>query len=238
MSMQKSGVLGRVSGISSSWRSSRFCFARWVVLFVSLAPCLSAQTTSTIAGTVRDNQGLTVGGAEVQVTSTELAIDRTVTTESDGTYRIAALPPGIYEIRVSKSGFQTELFKNIEVTLNKTLVYDVTLQVGSMNQTIEVNSVIPLLETTSSSTGSTITPQQIQDMPINGRNYLDLLQLVPGVSLNRQNDPAGDNSTPILGERGGNTLYLIDGMPNRRGKRSILESLGSNRLCWRPHLEG
>ena len=52
-------------------------------------------------------------------------------------------------------------------------------------------------------------------MPINGRNYLDLLQLVPGVALNRQNDPAGDNSTPILGERGGNTLYLIDGMPNR-----------------------
>jgi hypothetical protein len=215
MSMQKSGVLGRVAGILNNWSSSRFYFAWWVVLFISLAPHLSAQTTATIAGTVHDKQGLTVGGAEVQVTSTELAIDRSVTTESDGTYRIAALPPGIYQIKVSKDGFQTELFKNVEVTLNKTLVYDITLQVGAMNQTIEVNSLIPLLETTSSSTGSTITPQQIEDMPINGRNYLDLLQLVPGVSLNRQNDPAGDNSTPILGERGGNTLYLIDGMPNR-----------------------
>jgi carboxypeptidase family protein/TonB-dependent receptor-like protein len=215
MSMQKSGVLGRVAGILNNWSSSRFYFIWWVVLFISFAPHLLAQTTSTIGGTVHDKQGLTVGGAEVQVTSTELAIDRSVTTESDGTYRIAALPPGIYQIKVSKDGFQTELFKNIEVTLNKTLVYDITLQVGAMNQTIEVNSVIPLLETTSSSTGSTITPQQIQDMPINGRNYLDLLQLVPGVSLNRQNDPAGDNSTPILGERGGNALYLIDGMPNR-----------------------
>ena len=215
MSAHKLDIWGRGAGVPNNWRSPRFYFARLLVLFVSLSPHLAAQTTSTIAGTVHDKQGLTVGGAEVQVSSTELAIDRRVTTDSDGTYRIAALPPGIYEIKVSKTGFQTELFRNIEVTLNKTLVYDITLQVGSTNQTVEVTSVIPLLETTASSTGSTITPQQIEDMPINGRNYLDLLQLVPGVSLNRQNDPAGDNSTPILGERGGNTLYLIDGMPNR-----------------------
>lgn len=215
MSAHEMGIFGRAVGKSNNWSSARFYLSWLVVLFISLAPHLSAQTTSTIAGTVHDKQGLTVAGAEVHVTSTELAIDRSVTTESDGTYRIAALPPGIYEIKVSKEGFQTELFKNIEVTLNRTLVYDVTLQVGSANQTVEVTSVIPLLETTASSTGSTITPQQIEDMPINGRNYLDLLQLVPGVSLNRQNDPAGDNSTPILGERGGNTLYLIDGMPNR-----------------------
>ena len=175
----------------------------------------AAQTTSTITGTVRDKQGLTVSGAQVRVASGQLAIDRSVDTESDGTYRIAALPPGVYEIKVSKDGFQSELFKDIEVTLNRTLVYDVTLAVGATSQTIEVSSAAPLLETTVSSTGSTITTQQIEDMPINGRNYLDLLQLVPGVALNRQNDPAGDNATPILGERGGNTLYLIDGMPNR-----------------------
>jgi len=215
MRKQELGVLGRVPGILNYWSSPRFYLAWWVVLFISLAPQLSAQTTSTITGTVHDKQGLTVAGALVHVSSAELAIDRSVTSDSDGAYRLTALPPGIYEIKASKDGFQTELFKNIEVTLNKTLVYDVTLEVGSTNQTIEVNSVIPLLETTASSTGSTITPQQIEDMPINGRNYLDLLQLVPGVSLNRQNDPAGDNSTPILGERGGNTLYLIDGMPNR-----------------------
>src|SRR5258708_11321852 len=215
MRKQELGVLGRIAGIVNNWSSPRFYLAWWVVLFISFAPQLSAQTTSTISGTVHDKQDMTVGGAQVQVTSTDLAIDRSVTAESDGAYRIAALPHGTYEIKVSKDGFQTELFKNIEVTLNKTLVYDVALEVGSTNQTVEVSSVIPLLETTASSTGTTITPQQIEDMPINGRNYLDLLQLVPGVSLNRQNDPAGDNSTPILGERGGNTLYLIDGMPNR-----------------------
>lgn len=179
------------------------------------APALNAQTTSTITGSVKDKQGLPIAGAVVHVTGAELAIDRSANTESDGSYRIAALPPGVYEIRASKDGFTSEIFHKIEVTLNREVPLDIVLQVGTVSQTIEVNSGVPLLETAASSTGSTITPQQIEDMPINGRNYLDLLQLVPGVALNRQADPSGDNATPILGERGGNTLYLIDGLPNR-----------------------
>jgi outer membrane receptor protein involved in Fe transport len=212
--MEKYGVL-----FGFRLNSNSFLLLPAVLLLLAfsvLSPALlHAQTTSTITGTVQDKQGLTVPGVKVNVKNVQLAIDRTATTENDGTYRFAALPPGLYEITVSKTGFQTETFKAIELTLNRTLVYDVVLQVGSTNQTVEVSSAAPLLETTSSSTGSTITPRQIEDMPINGRNYLDLLQLVPGVALNRQNDPNGDNSTPILGERGGNTLYLIDGMPNR-----------------------
>jgi len=176
---------------------------------------LAAQTTSTIEGTVRDKQGLAVAGAQVHVTSAALAVDRTVTTEGDGTYRVNAVPPGIYEIKVSKEGFQSDVFSNLEVTLNRTLTFDITMQVGSVTQTVQVDSAIPQIDTTASSTGSTITPQQIEEMPINGRNYLDLLQLVPGVALNRQADPAGDDATPILGERSGNTLYLIDGLPNK-----------------------
>jgi len=195
-----------------SWQLYFYCLLMF--MFV-VATGLSAQTTSTITGTVRDKQGLPVAGAEVRVTSAELAVERSTSTEADGSYRLGALPPGIYVVKTAKDGFQTALFKDVEVTLNRTLVYDIVLQIGSVSQTIEVSSAVPLLEPTISSTGTTITPQQIEDMPINGRNYLDLLQLVPGVALNRQSDPAGDNATPILGERGGNTLYLIDGLPNR-----------------------
>lgn len=196
-------------------RSSLAGLSFWIILLLALVPCGLAQTTSTITGTVRDAQGLVVPDSHIHVTSAGLAIDRDATTDSDGSYRLPALPPGVYDIKASKNGFETEVFKGIEVTLNRTLVYDIVLKVGSTAETLEVTSEAPLLETTISSTGSTITTQQIEDMPINGRNYLDLLQLVPGVALNRQNDPAGDDSTPILGERGGNTLYLIDGMPNR-----------------------
>jgi len=192
---------------------AHFCCVFTFMLFTASA--LTAQTTSTIEGVVKDNQGLAVAGAQVQVANTDLGIDRTVTTDSDGTYSVAGLPPGHYELRVAKDGFQSQVSKGIEITLNKTLTFDVAMKVGTVNQTVEVDSSIPLLDPTVSSTGTTITPQQIEDMPINGRNYLDLLQLVPGVSLNRQSDPAGDNATPILGDRGGNTLYLIDGLPNR-----------------------
>jgi hypothetical protein len=215
MHRENTGVLARFSKISASFRFSHLYLGGLLAILFLLAPGLSAQTTSTIEGTVKDKQGLTVAAATVHLTSSALAIDRTVTSEADGSYHLATIPPGIYEITASKTGFETQLYKNLEVTLNQTVTYDITLLVGAVSQTVEVSSAQPLLETAASSTGTTITPQEIEDMPINGRNYLDLLQLVPGVSLNRQNDPAGDDATPILGERGGNALYLIDGMPNK-----------------------
>jgi outer membrane receptor for ferrienterochelin and colicin len=89
------------------------------------------------------------------------------------------------------------------------------LKVGSKIETIEVSGDAPLLESITSATDVTIRPEQIEQMPINGRNYLDLLQLVPGVAISRQQDPSLDNASPILGERGGNAIFLIDGMPNR-----------------------
>ncbi len=83
-----------------------------------------------------------------------------------------------------------------------------------MQERVEITAELPLLDTTSSSTGATIVPQEIENMPINGRNYLDLLQLVPGVAINRQADANSDNATPILGERANNAGFLIDGLPN------------------------
>jgi hypothetical protein len=197
------------------WKHSmlRVCSLAFISFLSAIS--LAAQTTSTIEGIVKDKQGATIAAARIRVINSELAIDRTTMTESDGNYRVSALPPGNYEVRADKEGFQSEVIKGLELTLNRTLTFDISLQVGAVSQTVEVSSAIPLIDTTVSSTGTTITPQQIQDMPINGRNYLDLLQLVPGVSLNRQSDPTSDNATPILGERGGNTLYLIDGLPNR-----------------------
>lgn len=208
----------RVQTITSlaCWRTSvGWSLPAVLSCLLFFAASLRAQTTSTIEGTVKDKSGAIIAGAHVRAVSAEMAIDRSATSEADGTYHITALPPGIYEIRAEKDGFQSEVFKGMELTLNRTLAFDITLQVGTVSQTVEVSSAIPLVDATVSSTGTTIVPQQIEDMPINGRNYLDLLQLVPGVALNRQSDPSGDNATPILGERGGNTLYLIDGLPNR-----------------------
>lgn len=173
-----------------------------------------AQTTSTIEGTVTDAQGAVIPGAEVKASGTPLASERSATTNDEGFYRLTALPAGTYTLTVSRGGFATNT-SNIELTLNRVVTLDIQLQVGSVVAGVAnvTSDAMPLLETNASSTGMTVTPKKIQDLPTNGRNYIDLLQLVPGVAINRQS--TGDNANPVLGERSGNNNFFIDGQPNK-----------------------
>src|SRR6185295_15347956 len=95
------------------------------------------------------------------------------------------------------------------------LTLDVQLDVGKVQEQVSVTAETLLIDSTSSATGTTVTPRQIQDLPVNGRNYLDLMQLVPGAVINRQANAGSDNSTPVLGERAGNNNFMIDGQPNK-----------------------
>jgi hypothetical protein len=184
------------------------------LFLLSFSNLASAQTTSTIEGTVTDKQGLAVVGAQVHAEGVSIGADRSVTTGSDGEYSLPALPAGTYRLTVTRDGFRTAIFENLEVTLNRTLRYDAHLDIGSSHEQVQVSGELPLLETQSSAQSTTIMPQEIENMPLNGRNYLDLLQLVPGVAINRQADANSDNATPVLGERANNTGFLIDGLPN------------------------
>src|SRR5215470_11337329 len=181
-----------------------------------LSSSITAQTTtSTIKGIVRDITGAVVAGAEIKVSGTALATERSATTDAEGFYRLPALPAGTYKLTVSKAGFSTST-ANIELTLNLVLTVDVQVKVGSVGEVVNVSAeVLPLLEPNASSTGATVTARQILELPVNGRDYLDLIQLVPGVAINRQADPGTDNSNPVLGERSGNNNFLIDGHPNK-----------------------
>jgi hypothetical protein len=176
---------------------------------------LRAQTTSVVEGTVTDQQGLAAAGAKVHISNPAFGTDRSTLSGRDGAYRIPGLAAGTYTISTSKTGFTVETLRNLELTVNCTFTLNIVLRVEGYAEKVEVSGVAPLLESTTSSTGFTIVPRQIEQMPINGRNYLDLLQLVPGVAINHQQDPSLDSATPILGERGGNTVFLMDGMPNR-----------------------
>ena len=207
--------------MSTGMRTNIVSIAIRLVLILALPGiCLTgrptaAQTTSTIEGVVTDRQGLAIPGAEVSIAGNNLAVSKKTTTNAAGAYEVAALPAGTYTLTISHQGFRTQVINNLEITLNRTIKINGTLEVGTVQQTVEVSGQIPLLETSSSSEGSTIVPQQIEQMPLNGRNYLDLMQLVPGVAINRQADTHDDNATPVLGERANNTGFLIDGLSNQ-----------------------
>ena len=186
-----------------------------VLLSLIAAPALAQTTVSTIEGTIKDAQGSVVAGAQVVVKSAALGIERTATSDAEGFYRITALPAGIYSLAITHPGFATRNFEDVELTVNRTLTLDIPLEVGAVQGQVDVVGYAQLLNPTSSATGATVTPQQIREMPTNGRNYLDLMQLVPGVVVNRQANAGSDNSTPVLGERAGNNNFLIDGQPNK-----------------------
>ena len=185
------------------------------ILCAGSSSLLKAQVTSGIQGTVTDQQGQPIVGAEVLVRADATGAGTKSTTDSGGNFGVAGLQPGTYTISVGRDGFTTKVYPHLNLAVNRRLRLDTMLAVGSMLQAITVTAVPSVLETGISSTGSTILPSQVEAMPLNGRNYLDLLQLVPGVSINRAAPEGDDNSAPILGERANNAYILIDGMPNR-----------------------
>jgi hypothetical protein len=123
---------------------------------MSFSNVVNAQTTSTIEGTVTDKQGLAVSGTEVRVEGLTAAVSRSVTTDGSGAYQIPGLPAGVYKLTVTHEGFTTRIFEGLELTLNRTMNFDVKLEVGRVQERVEVSAEIPLLDTTSSSTGATI----------------------------------------------------------------------------------
>jgi hypothetical protein len=210
-----SGFSPKYARVSSAKLPHRPILLLLLCLTLTLRPLpLTAQTTSTLRGTVTDQQHAAIVGATLRLSAPMLASEIEATSDAVGSYRIPGLQAGTYSLRVAQPGFAVKLYEDVTVTVNRLLILDVVLAISTVQEVIAVSGNPPLLETTISSSGATILPQQIEQMPINGRNYLDLMQLVPGITINRQADAGTDAAAPILGERGGNAIFLMDGMPN------------------------
>jgi len=164
----------------------------------------SAQTpTGSITGMVRDPSGAAVAAASVKVLSISTGLARTMATAATGDYGIPVLPAGQYEVSVEAAGFQ-RIVRQAEVETGETTTADFQLAVGDVKDSVTVDAVIPQLQTDSHTVGGVVTQAQIQGLPLNGRNFLELAKLEPGV---QPPSPSNNNRefVPVLGGPGGNT---------------------------------
>jgi Carboxypeptidase regulatory-like domain len=194
----------------------RFCWCVLLGIFAvaSIPNFIHAQAvTGNISGTVTDPSGAVIAGAKVVVTNTATGVSTTLTSNDQGIYNAPDLVVGPYQVSVSKAGFQTTVQKNINLTVGKQWVANVTLQVGQATQTVTIEAAVSQVETQSSAISSLVSPQQIRDLPLNGRNFEQLLNLAPGVTPT----PAGTTalygvgqSYSVAGSRTEDTQYLLD----------------------------
>lgn len=175
------------------------------------------QPIATLTGIVNDQNGAVIQGASVTATSKNTNYTRTVTTNNEGVYQISNLPADRYEIKVSATNFETKI-SDAPVLLNvgQTVSLTVTLSVGKTSVIVEFVEELPLIDTQTSKVDAVINDKEIENLPLNGRNYLELALLSPGNTIAPNFDPTKTNTIVISSAgqigRGGNVM--IDGTDN------------------------
>src|SRR5437016_10777309 len=157
-------------------------FVLGLVLFVAAVPVFAQLPTGTILGTVKDASGALVPGAMVTAQNVETGTSRSTLTNETGAYRLAALPVGHYDLRVELSGFKATTQRGLVLSVGDETVLNFSLEVGTPSQELVVSSDAPIVNTTTASLGGLVNEQKLAELPLNGRNYLDLTLLQPGIS--------------------------------------------------------
>jgi hypothetical protein len=177
---------------------------------------LAQVINATLSGTVSDNSGALIPGVEITATHIETSVASTVVTNESGTYRFASLQPGPYQVKASLAGFQTQTFR-LTLGTSQQIRQNFTLQVGAVSQAVEVSvAADQLLTTQSSSVGNALAQKQVMDLPIVGRNVMDIAtRIMPGV---RGDGHADTTFAGITTTGGGNIGISMDGVTMNTGK--------------------
>jgi len=185
-------------------------FRAFLTLCVLLCPfgtVLRADVTATILGTAHDSSLAAMPHVKITASNAATNFVRTTMTDATGEYRFLALPVGTYKIEAELAGFQKFVSDNIILTVDQQHRVDISLQVGSLQQTVEVSANAVQVETTSTQLGQVIDDKQMLNLPLNGRSYIDLLAIQAGVAP--QSSATGNIS--VNGQRGSSNAFLVNG---------------------------
>ena len=186
-------------------------------LFVSLA---SGQTFGSITGEVRDPSGAVLANAQVTAINIATNVSRSTMTNDSGVYSFPDLIPATYQVRISAAGFQTTT-STVEIQVQQTARVDLTLVVGQSTQTVEVSALAAALTTENATVGTVIAEKNINELPLNGRNFLQLVALAPNVTYgfaapsiasSRQGGDRVNQNISVAGMRGTWNNYTLDGV--------------------------
>ena len=198
-----------------------YLFAAVFVFSISPKQVWAQAETATISGTAMDSSGAALVGAKIVVTNEETGISQSTDSGAQGRYAVAQLPAGTYDVAASLSGFRTVDRKGITLSVGASPVVDFTLPVGNISETVNVEGNASQVETQSSEISTLVSPQQMRDMPLNGRNFEQLITLAPGVatvpsSTNLANFVVGrlygaQDNYSVSGSRPTGQAFLLDG---------------------------
>src|SRR6202046_2181340 len=203
-----------VSAASSQHGRTTAFFRLWLITFTLFLFSISTQgqsTTGRILGTLTDQSGAAVRGASVVITDVQRGTARNMTTDESGGYAGPDLQPGTYRIRVEVKGFKSVERPNVQIEVATDVRVDFTLQPGQVSETVTITEEVPLINPTSATLGGSLSNAQINDLPLNGRNYENLLQLRPGVM---RYPGGGFSTTSTNGLRAEDNAYFVEGLFN------------------------
>ena len=201
--------------------SSPLKFLLFALLFSS--PCWAQAAVGEITGSVTDPTGAAVANATIVITNNATDLQRTTTTNGDGIYSAPALPPGRYSVKVNMSGFKSDVRNGIDLQVEQVQRLDFALQIGDVKESVEVGAQAATLDTENAEVGTVVETRRIEELPLNGRNYLQLASLTPGATQYgpgnsiAQARGGGDRSNfqlNIAGQRLENNHYMLDGVEN------------------------
>jgi len=190
-------------------------FAVFLALFLACAPSASQTLDTGILGTISDPQGASIAGAEVTISNPATGVSRSVKTGPDGKYEVRYLVPGDYTVGAQAPGFRTERRTGVTIQINQQARIDFAMQIGEVQQTVEITAAAPLLQTENATLGEVISTERMVNLPLNGRSFVQLSVLTPGVRVSEPSQfTASTNGSRVIanGARDSWMQVNIDGI--------------------------
>jgi hypothetical protein len=221
--------------MENNWGAKCLKMSWGATLFLLLAaiPVVAQLPTATIMGTVKDSSGASVPGAAITIKNMDTGFTRTVSTASDGAFNVPGLATGHYQVQASHEGFKTETHTGITLEVTQQVVIPFTLEVGTTQQQITVTGEAPIVNTEDATLGGLVNETAIKDLPLNGRNYIDLSLLQAGVTRDIN---IGDSNNG--GGGGFGTTFSVNGAPDRSNNFTLDGAILQNQFGRNPSTEG